>query len=1520
MARVVSVTGLGDFKDLEAALIRSGQVADETGVKISASFRKAGLEAAAQAAKIGASLEDQEAAAGRAAASVSESYAKMSAAQRAAGDAAATVAKKAGAAADAQIAAAKRAVDAQRSLEAAQKASADAAAAASAKTAAAAEASAARIEAAQKKLASIGKWSLFGGAAAVAASVKGAMDLQQSMMRLHTQAGATTQQVAKLQKGVLNMAGSVGTGPNELAQGLYHVVSNLNKTLPPAARVTDELKALRVAAEGAKVGGSDLVDTTNALGAAIRSGISGTQNYRQAMGALNATVGAGDMTMQNLADALGTGLLAPMKNYGVSLKDVSSALAVFGDNNLRGQAAATKLNSAIRIMSAPSKAAGEALGAVGMKSLTLANDIRSHGLVYALQDLKTHLKDSGATAAQQGLIIERAFGGRQSTGVQILLSQLGTLRATEVEVGKGADKFGAAWSAQQQTLKQKFDDLKATVQALADKFGMYLIPKLQAVATATSTVIQWFEKHKAAAEALGAVITGVLGTAVAVFAYSKAAAFVKATKNMISAMASVASKVASVSAAIENRMNGISTASEATASKVTASNATLEASNAEAGASFGTVATDAGAAGTTLDSEWAATTGRIEGLNTAMADSNVATAGSFARIAEGMGAVLSKLGPLALAFGAFEAIKQTPGIGDVFGSGSGPKTMRQVLGHTPPLRGETERAYIKHALGVPYIKGSGNKLEQAYLNLGYNPQTGPMVQRFEGLLNTVGHFGHHGFVPKQLASANGGATPSQMTVGNTHSAAWAESLLAQVHAPESKANINSLVAWIRREGNLPSVDQFNPLDTTMSGYGGHPTNSVGVQSYPNWNAGVQATAATLASYPAIMHALMAGKGLGVGGETAKELLTWSGGGYSGIGSSPASGTPSKALQDYLNGISPSKARSKALTLANRRITSGASISTTLADDASRYESLASSATSDAVKQLYLSLAKQIKDLGPKFEAEAKAAHTSAQESQVKDALKVALTGITSGLAAKVKNMTRAVTAAQGIATATAKAHAGYVKSGTTLIQRYGNVEQTGTVRTLEDALGFRSGGTAYSEFQPQHGVGSTFAPSNIRVLHDTIESMGARASTGKIGRGLGGLMNRATAGSTQGQAYEAALQNLIQSGQTREADRLVAAHKAAMQALALTMYAAQKTRDGELAQEQATMLKDQTTAIQNAATDQLNVAKAEQQKIDDMAAAVVQRMQDMQQIVDDKAAAMVTAIQDATQFSSDQSQGIITAIKDSTQIQVDKLGEKGLYGLNLVAQKLQVQADITKQFWDQKLAADQKQLDVDTQAAHVAEAAARLNLDMVTAQQHTNLAMAQQHMDTVTIAQDQRISRAQAHADAVQLSVDTSKIGPAQIAMDMNANASKSVQAKFQAQLTAATGEGDKAIAAANKQLADITKSANKTITDASNAYSDAQNAANKAIQDANDAMNNATNYWNKVIALDQQTLADDQGAAGIAEAKAGAAVSTTQEEATTQFAGSGLVINQYGVNMTNPAMMSDAASWAIRTAGVATP
>lgn len=1515
----------------------------------------------------GASADEAKVAAAKTAEAWNATYGSVSRATKGMGDAALATSRMFKESAAQQSAAYAKTIEAARAAEAAQKRAAEAAQVAAAKTAAAAEESAARVVAAQKRLSSMGKWTLFGGAAVVAESVKGAADLQAAMERLHTQAGATQKQVGQLTKGLLGMAGSTGTGPKELAAGLYNITSALNKTLPAASASATELKVLRVAADGAKMGNANLVDVTHALDSALVAGLKGVKNYHQAMGALNATVGAGEMTMQQLADALGnSGVQAIAGEAGLSIKDLGAAFATLGDNGVRGAEAGTKLSSAIRIMGSPSEAASKAFHAIGLSSLQLAHDMRSGGLISALEDLKAHLKDSGATADEQALIINRAFGGRQSMGVRILLSQLDRLKASYKQVDAGASHEAQDVAAYHKTLAFQIDQLKATVQALADKFGMYLIPKLQAVGQAVSSVIDWFQKHKAAAEALAAVITGVLGTAVAVFAYTRAVAFVNGTKNMIEGMGKLAGRVADGAATIEGKLTGISAASSTTASEVATSNTAMGASNAEAGASFGAVSTEAATAGATLEGEWAATGTAIEGTNSAIEASNVAVGSSFAAI----GANIAKLaGPLALVASAYEGIhqmQQTIASGGNIGKYMSPEAHSLIAGSSGSRMTPAQFRKLEPGGGagsVTTITSSSPPWVQLGMSKAHYESLSPQLKRQLG--GTSGGGGGSGVALPGVANSATVANPAQMVNFFQKALGLTRTQAAGIAGNIQVESAGSFAGNIVQGGGRASTIAAGDAMGTGGGYGlaqwtdsgrqanlaalakqmGLPQDSVKVQEafivqelksgYAGALKNLKGTS-TAAQAALVIQNQYEGPASLTQSLAARQhdAIALAGGGTVPVSS--ASPSPTTALTNYLNkttgagttttaaGHKPTmryfnhhpigamtepqyQAWQAAHSVSAISHSASTSVTATIDNTLSRYKGLEQSAANDPIADLYKGFVTHIKALAPKFEEEAKHAKSSSAGSKIRAALSEALTSLEAGLAANVKNLTR-----------TQKLDASYAKTGTSLLQRLGNVTQSGTSRTLENALGFHATG----QFLPDGGLGMTGGerlsePSNASMVRQLIEGLGNRASGGAINRALVPAVSAMTSGSTQNAAYRSAVENLIRSGQTKEAAALVAAHKQAMQALASTLYSEQKTHDGQLAEQQATALKDQTTAIQNTAAAQLNIAKAQQQKIDDMAAAVVQHMADMQAVVDDQAAAMVQAIRDQTTINTDSSQAIVTAIQDANQVQVDQIGEKGLYGLALLAQQQKVQNDLTKQAWDQKIAADQKQLDVDQMNAGAAEAAAKLNLDQVTAQQHTNMALAQQTADTITLSQDQRIASAQAHADAVQLSVDTQTIGPAQMALDMHATASKADQAKYQAQLAAATGAGDYRITAANQDLANVTADANQKIQDAANAVSDATNAANTAIQGANDSLNDATNYWNGVIATDQSTLAGDQSAEATALATGQALVNTTQANASTEFAGSGAVINIFGVTSSDPTSVGEAASWALRTAAI---
>jgi TP901 family phage tail tape measure protein len=340
-------------------------------------------------------------------------------------------------------------------------------------------------------------------AAGAVYSVVEAAKFNAEITRLNTQAGVAKNQLASLGQGVLQLAGQVGESPDSLAESLYHVESNFASL---GITSTKALSLVQIAAEGARVGNANLVDVTNALTAAVASGIPGVQNFSQAMGVLNATVGAGDMTMQDLSDAFGTGMVAAVKLYGLSIKDVGAALDVFGDNNIRGAKAGTDLRMAVQALAVPLATAGPELAKMGMNAQTLADDMRHGGLMAALDDLQERFRKTGITADEQGEAITDIFGKKAGVGLSVLMDQMDRLQSKYPALTKGADDFGEAWKTTTQTPAQQMADLRASLDSLAISFGEVLLPDVLKITSALNKFFGYVEKHPLLERLAGALI------------------------------------------------------------------------------------------------------------------------------------------------------------------------------------------------------------------------------------------------------------------------------------------------------------------------------------------------------------------------------------------------------------------------------------------------------------------------------------------------------------------------------------------------------------------------------------------------------------------------------------------------------------------------------------------------------------------------------------------------------------------------------------------------------------------------------------------------------------------------------------------------------------------------------------------------------------------------------------------------------------------------------------------------------
>lgn len=307
-----------------------------------------------------------------------------------------------------------------------------------------------------------------------AAAGKLEVDFSKAMEQLHTQAGYSQKSVESLSEAVLKLSPKVGASPDELAEGLYHVAS----AGIPASKA---MEVLTSAAEGARLGGANLNDTAYALVSVFKSMPKDVKSASDAMAIMNAIVGEGDLHMQDLVEALSTGVVPAAKGAGLGLRDVGAALDILTQRGIPAEQAGTRLRQTFAFMEKSSASAQKALESIGITQNELGEDMhKPDGLLVAVEDLKKHLDDSGKSAVEQNRTLLAAFGGgRSAAAIQVLVQNVGDLNDQYKklpEATQAVERFGSAWATFQQTDPQKLARDQQEVNTALIELGKDVLP------------------------------------------------------------------------------------------------------------------------------------------------------------------------------------------------------------------------------------------------------------------------------------------------------------------------------------------------------------------------------------------------------------------------------------------------------------------------------------------------------------------------------------------------------------------------------------------------------------------------------------------------------------------------------------------------------------------------------------------------------------------------------------------------------------------------------------------------------------------------------------------------------------------------------------------------------------------------------------------------------------------------------------------------------------------------------------
>jgi hypothetical protein len=1375
-----------------------------------------------------------------------------------------------------------------------------------------------------RTMSTIGGATLLGVGAAIAGvsaeSVKLALNFQKSVASIAGNADITVAQAKKIGDAFLGTAGYMTMSGNEMAAAFAPVAGQLKQTEGAALTTAQSLSFMKVAADLAEGSQTDLGTATAALSQVMQSFHFSVQQAGQASDTLFNVSRALNVPITTVAAAVDKlhgrlGIMMP------SLSDVSALMISLGQHGIIGSRGIQVAQTALATLVGGSTKTTQTLNEMGIQTSELYGPKGFLGMQNAIDVLRPKLE--GLTADSQKNALLALFG----TSAWQVMGQIVAGGAPKFQQATdAANKMGTAHKAaaeQAKTLAGEMKILVASLEDIATKLGEVLIPVLQQFGSALANTINWMEQHKAVAEALAAAIAGPLALAVGFFAEQKAVKFANSVKGMVGELQKLGSWIAGNAATMGSSLEGIGTSGETAGANVATGMSTAETAVIDAETPLATAAAADGAAiekGFAVSGELGVG-GAIAGAEGTM----VAAEPELQATGEADGAAISRGWALGLAGAAAATAALVAGDqGPTKTYALHPPGFPQV---TAPNTGEAESAYLKATLGLPKDYKGGPISASSYKGAGVDMAS---VEAFFKWLSQQGSFSGGGFVPSTTAAGTAQQKASQAetnkalkTYGTVTAASfatsanWANTLLAAMGVKSSPGAVTALEDFQAREGPFGTQAAYNPLNVSGPLPGTGKFDGTPAENYGSPGGGIQGELAYFQTYgPGVIAALKTGNVANV--EAAVRSLGPNAFGndtdtpWAGSATSVPSGTQTLPTGNKTIG-SPA-------TIAAQTTIAG--VNTTLSAAIERYQSAAKTAKDPAIEKLDHDLVTQLQGLKATFDKQ-----TSGLAGQpltlLIDALKKNVTSAEQHTGTAVKNATTFETlrtelqkqedkyksAAQSAATPLlAKLDSQTAALITHLDSGFHSVSQDVTTKQLLDKID--SEAKARVKIATVAGTYSTAAKSATTPALAQLDNYFAQLlggyATAKTIPG-GGVVGRAeqrakvvTALGGRGSSELGTIQQMLQGGSFTDLEQLTQGRKTATShSLGLpggaTLVTQQQSEANAQFTQLVTELKGSGNAILEKMGDQLvsyfkqaetaknslitadnkNMLAAQTTKVTadmhDTAAGMLQATKDAMQTLTDQWNAMVTAITDATQAAADAASGQSTAISDAAQATVDQLGERGLYGLNLVAQQMQVAADNQKTGLDAQITAAQQAVDTAQASGDNAQAAQTAIVDAVTAQQNALIAQAQSNLDAVTGQQNVLVQSA-------QTAVDQGKAGS-------------------QAALQAAQGTAAAQEAAAQQAL------------------TQAQDAANAAEAQAQSALANANGQASVVVAQAQQALGQAQDQAQVAEAQSQAQIAIEKEMAQTQFAGTGLTVNIYGdIPITDAAAVSSELSWVGRT------
>jgi TP901 family phage tail tape measure protein len=380
-------------------------------------------------------------------------------------------------------------------------------------------------------------------------AVKMANNFASAMLLIRTQGGASIAEVNNMSTAVLKMveAGhSFGYSAVEMANALRDIEFE-------GLRGKNALEVLHVAAAGARLGNADLKTVTDALTGAMIAFQVPVKQMPQLMATLNAGVGQGRMTIEDLSKAMSSNLMPAARGLGISVSQMVAALDVFTSKNVPAAAAANKLTTAFLKMAIPTKQAIGISKEMGFTFESLTKALQEGGLPGALKILsdayENYAKKVGSVHA--GAELAAAFGGSRTGASIASLVQSYEQYMKRLDAINRTASIKTFWQTVAQAMNIPANKIKSAVQSIGaslTSMGQTLAPVIATLARWMAELARRFDEMSPRAQRfvlIGLAIAAAIGPAMIIIG-----GFASLLSTLIPIIAAVASPIGALVAAL----------------------------------------------------------------------------------------------------------------------------------------------------------------------------------------------------------------------------------------------------------------------------------------------------------------------------------------------------------------------------------------------------------------------------------------------------------------------------------------------------------------------------------------------------------------------------------------------------------------------------------------------------------------------------------------------------------------------------------------------------------------------------------------------------------------------------------------------------------------------------------------------------------------------------------------------------------------------------------------------------------